>query len=340
MKKLILGLSSLGRWEFWRRVPLKLRVKYLAPKRPRRFPTKIQIEATSRCNLRCPSCSHSREEGKGQHLGPEEFRNILDRLPRRPKRVVLSGIGEPLLNPDFFSLVDALAERGIQCEFYSNGTLLAPPARQAILSRTNIDVVNISCDGAQAGTFESCRVGADFERWKQSVAAFLTEAKERRSRGLNVGVSIVVNKRNLGEIGDIVRLGAKLGFDAVYVLDPIPVDGVAESLCPSAAEMSAVRQGVTALAKSLGLKISCSFRRASTLPRLLPRCTQPWEYVFIRATGDVAPCCALFGSDKGAVVGNLFRQPFDDVWHGDPFREFRRASAAGTNPLCRLCPYY
>jgi radical SAM protein with 4Fe4S-binding SPASM domain len=104
--------------------------------------------------------------------------------------------------------------------------------------------------------------------------------------------------------------------------------------------MSAVRQDVTALAKSLGLKISCSFRRASTLPRLLPRCTQPWEYVFIRATGDVAPCCALFGSDKGAVVGNLFRQPFDDVWHGDPFREFRRASAAGTNPLCRLCPYY
>ena len=242
MKKPSLTLSNLGRWDFWRRVPLKLTVKYLAPQRPRRFPAKIQIEATSRCNLRCPSCSHSREKGKGQHLGPEEFRKVLDCLPRRPKRVVLSGIGEPLLNPDFFSLVDMLAERGIRCEFYTNGTLLTPPMRQAILSRNNIDVVNISCDGARASTFENCRVGADFERWKQSVREFLTEAKERRSRGLSVGINIVVNKRNLGEIGDIVRLAADLGFDSVYVLDPIPLDDVAESLCPSPSELSAVRR--------------------------------------------------------------------------------------------------
>ena len=74
MKKPMLGLSRLGQWDFWRRVPFKLRVKYIAPGRPRRFPTKIQIEATSRCNLRCPSCSHSREEGKGQHLTPDNFR--------------------------------------------------------------------------------------------------------------------------------------------------------------------------------------------------------------------------------------------------------------------------
>ena len=29
------------------------------------------------------------------------------------------------MNPEFFSLVDVLAERGIKCEFYTNGTLLA-----------------------------------------------------------------------------------------------------------------------------------------------------------------------------------------------------------------------
>ena len=235
MKKTMLILSKLLRWDFWRRVPLKVWVRYVAPG-PRRFPTVIQIEATSRCNLRRPSCSHSREEGKGQHLALEDFREIPNRLPRRPKRVVLSGIGESLLNPEFFSLVDVLAERGIKCEFYTNGTLLAPPVRQAILSRPNIDVVNISCDGAQASTFENCRVGASFTRWKQLVRDFLAEAKETRPGGLNVGVNIVVSKQNLHEIRDIVRLAADLGFDSVYVLDPIPLDDVAASLCPSAAE--------------------------------------------------------------------------------------------------------
>ena len=255
--------------------------------------------------------------------------------------MVLSGIGEPLLNPDFFSLVDILAKRRIKCEFYTNGTLLAPPMWQAILSRENVDVVNISCDGARASTFESCRVGASFERWKQSVGGFLAEARESRPHGLSVGMSIVVNKQNLGEIRDIVRLAADLGFDSLYLMDPIPLDDVAASLCPSAAELSAVRQeNLPALATGLGLRISCSFRRDCVLPRALPRCTQPWEYVFVRDTGDVAPCCALFGSDKGAVMGNILRQEFGEIWRGDRFREFRRTSLSGANALCRVCPYY
>ena len=97
--------------ESWRRVPLKLAVLCVAPERPRRFPVRLQIEPTSRCNLRCPCCSHSREAGDGHDLSAEDFRRILDCLPWAPTRVILSGIGEPLMNPQFFALVDILAER-------------------------------------------------------------------------------------------------------------------------------------------------------------------------------------------------------------------------------------
>ena len=38
---------------------------------------------------------------------------------------------------------------------------------------------------------------------------------------------------------------------------------------------------------------------------------------------------AVFGSDKGAVMGNIFRQEFLDIWHGDRFRQYRRASVSG-----------
>ena len=167
---------SLGPMEAWRHVPLKLRVKYLAPARPRRFPNRIQIEATSKCNFRCVSCSHGRETGNGQHLAADDFHKILDRLPWRPQRVILSGIGEPLLNPQFFPMVNILAERDIRCEFYTNGSLLTPAVWPEIVSRTNIDVISISCDGARPSTFESLRVGGDFEGWRRSVGGFLAEA--------------------------------------------------------------------------------------------------------------------------------------------------------------------
>ena len=97
-----------------------------------------------------------------------------------PARVVLSGIGEPLVNPQFFSLVDVLAERQIQCEFFTNGTLLTARMQQAILARRNIDLLIISCDGAEKATFENLQAGANFESWKQLVQ----ELRPRRSNGL------------------------------------------------------------------------------------------------------------------------------------------------------------
>ena len=95
--KLGLILWRQGRWDYWKNVPFKLMVTYVATERPRRFPLTVQIEASSKCNLRCPSCSHARESDIGQHLAERDFCQILDRLPRTPARVILSGVGEPLL---------------------------------------------------------------------------------------------------------------------------------------------------------------------------------------------------------------------------------------------------
>jgi radical SAM protein with 4Fe4S-binding SPASM domain len=332
----------LSRWGGLRALPLRLLVRYLSSERPWHSPRSVQIEATSKCNLRCPTCSHKADEGSGQHLTGERLRKIIDRLPSSPARVRLSGIGEPLLNPHFFSLVDILAERGIKCDFITNGTLLLPRMREGVLSRANIDEVIVSCDGARKSTFESCRVGADFDSWKQLVADFLAEAKRRRRQTLRVSASTVVSKQNLNELGDIIRLAADLSINRVTLLSPIPVDDVAVSLCPSPTEMSSVHlEELERMAAVLGVRICCALGPRSSLPPAsIPQCMQPWEYVFIRANGAIQPCSALFGSDKVAVMGNMLEQDFTEIWRGARFREFRRTSALGTNSLCRLCPYY
>ena len=209
-----------------------------------------------------------------------------------------------------------------------------------MLSRRNIDVVSISCDGSQKETFEGLRLGADLDKWKQSVQAFLLQAKQQRGGTLNIGMNVVVSKQNLHEMGDILRLAKELGFGNVYVLDLIPVDQIAVALCPSVTELSAVHQELVELAADLGLKLTCFFRRDTIPPKAIPRCLQPWEYMFIRANGDVAPCAALFGSNKGTVVGNILERSFGTIWLGENYRKFRRASVSGTNDLCRICPFY
>jgi len=319
-------------------------VRYVDASRPSPIPTTVQIEATTWCNLRCPLCSHSREMTSGRHLTGDELRAILDRLPWTPPHVRLSGVGEPLVSPYFFELADILAERGITCEFYTNGTLLGRQAtRDAILSRPSITGLRVSCDGATKDTFEAMRLGAEFDAWKQSVQGFVTQAKEQRGATFSLGVLTALSRQNLGEIGDVIRLVADLGMQRIFIQDPMPIDDVAASWCPSLDEMREFHghEGeLRALGKSLGVTATFRYRRGVSPRPIGIRCLQPWMYTFIRATGDVAPCCSVFGSDDAAVMGNLTNEDFEAIWHGDRYREFRTTLVSGTNDLCQTCPYY
>ena len=341
-----MGLQAVPQWlaPRLRWVHRGLVVRYLDASRPSPIPATVQIEATTKCNLRCPLCSHARESTAGRHLSGDELRAMLDRLPWTPPHVRLSGVGEPLVSPYFFELADILAERGITCDFYTNGTLLGRQAtRDGILSRPSISGLLVSCDGATKDTFEAMRLGADFETWQQSVKGFVAQAREQRGATFSLGVLTALSRQNLGEIGDIIRLVAALGMHRIHAQDPMPIDDVAASWCPTLDEMREFHRHegeLRALGKSLGVTATFRFRRGVSPRPIGIRCLQPWMYTFIRATGDVAPCCSVFGSDSAAVMGNLAGEDFDAIWHGDRYREFRTSLVSGTNALCDSCPYF
>ena len=152
----------------------------------------------------------------------------------------------------------------------------------------------------------------------------------------------LVQKSNVGELDEIIRLAAALRFDHVNLIEPIFVDEVAESQALPVRELQGVDfVRLARLAKAHGMRLSTNnVRRRRTPPAATIRCLQPWDYVFIRANGDVQPCCAVFGEDRAAIMGNVFRDEFTDIWNGERFTRFRRSSAQGTNALCNACPSY
>lgn len=304
-------------------------------------PRTVQIEASSNCNLRCPSCSLSREVNPGRNLSPDELRLILDRLPFRPDSVSLNGIGEPLVNPRFFELVDILDGRSISCSFFTNGTMLTPRLREAILSRRNVSYVGISCDGARKETFEALRYGAKFETWKEFVRDFLGAAHDRHPNPIQTTMSTVVSRRNLSELTGIVDLASELGFRSVVFSDVMPSDEVAASLAISQDDWAAYdKNGLVTRGNQRGLDVALNIRRTQIPPKVTVRCFQPWGYAMVSVEGDILPCCAIVGSDQAKVMGNLFQQDFGEIWSGSDFKGFRRSAAEGTNDLCNRCPYY
>src|SRR6266852_5285307 len=80
------------------------------------LPSSLYLETTSRCNSLCETCILTfggREPQKD--LGWEEFRRVVDQFPALD-RVLLHGIGEPLLNRDLIRMIVRLTAGGAAVE--------------------------------------------------------------------------------------------------------------------------------------------------------------------------------------------------------------------------------
>src|SRR3954451_19247287 len=87
------------------------------------LPMALQVEFTSRCNLRCRMCplttGTSSSSGAPGPMHDLVFDQVLD-LAARCGRVVLAGYGEPLTNPQCLPMLRALNERGVDISIATN----------------------------------------------------------------------------------------------------------------------------------------------------------------------------------------------------------------------------
>lgn len=314
-------------------------LRWFPERTPLARPHVVQIEVSSKCNLRCPSCSLTREITPARNMPPDELRALLDRLPFQPQSVSLNGIGEALVNPGIFQIMDILAERGVQVTFFTNGTLLNERVRGEILQRGNVVFVGISCDGASREVFERLRYGARFEVWKEQVREFVRAAGARTPKPIQLVLNTVISRDNAHELREMVELAAALGFRNHQLTDLVPNDETSAAMALSSEELAALdREGAVRRGAELGVEVA--FTSVGKRPRPRLNCFQPWEYMQISAEGDVLPCCAILGSDTAKVMGNLHRQSFDEIWRGGELQHFRETAARGTNEICNACPYY
>src|ERR1700730_634661 len=132
-----------------------------------KLPTNVQIEPVGQCNLRCQMCSIQFRKD-GPPYGPpafmkfEVFTDIIDQFVTM-EELHLQGLGEPMMHPRFFDMVEYAVKRGIQVSTNSNLTLVNDRRAERCVT-SGLDSLQISIDGSTAETYERIRVRAHFER--------------------------------------------------------------------------------------------------------------------------------------------------------------------------------
>ena len=182
-----------------------------------RLPRQIYIEVTNYCNSLCVSCpltyDHFLAFEPKHHLSWDNFRRIVDQLPRID-RAVLHGIGEPLLNRDLPRFVAHLKARGATVLFNTNGILL-DERRGDELVAANLDEVRVSLDAATPELYAKLRGVDQLPRIVENLTAFVARHGGRSQPRLSLW--FVGMRENLHQLPDFVRLGAQIGVREVYL---------------------------------------------------------------------------------------------------------------------------
>jgi MoaA/NifB/PqqE/SkfB family radical SAM enzyme len=318
------------------------------------LPGELYIEVTNRCNSRCQTCVRTFEELEpSRDLALDEFCSLVDQVPEL-QRVVLHGVGEPLLNRDLPDMIDYLKHRHDQPHvlFNSNAILLTPPNQQALIE-AGLDEFRISTDAAHLELYAHIRGVDAFDVMVDNVGSF-AQRIQRVGHGPSLSFWFTAMRENLADLPDMVRLAHSLGVSEVHVQRLVFYGkGLAQEVQSLFRALQDAEDAKLQEAEILANDLGVSFRAsgaASPRESLLARgdgqrpwaqCRRPSSLMYITANGNVLPCCFSPFTTRdyaGLVLGNAFRAPLVEIWSGTAYLDFRAALRSDTPPeSCDRC---
>ena len=172
-------------------------------------PVCLYLEVTNRCNLLCETCPRTFETLEPPaDMSWELFTSIIDQVPD-VGRVVLHGVGEPMLVRSLPRMIRYLKDRRVYVLFNTNGTLLSPKKHQAIID-TGLDELRVSLDAADAKSFLLVRGKNFFDRIVRNVRQFTEFQRATGATSPRVSRWLTGWKETIDQLPDFVRLAHRI----------------------------------------------------------------------------------------------------------------------------------
>ena len=306
---------------------------------------KIYLEPTNACNLNCEMCYRRSWSEPVKTFSREMEARIVKQMQgiETLGEVVIGGIGEPTSYTGLPGLLQAFP--GVHLTLTSNLVVLTDPVREAILE--HVDELIISIDG-NARTFQSVRhvplttVLDNMKSLKQGYAL-------GKGRGLKLVVQMVISKKNLHEMPEVLALAKEFGASRIIFSHLLPVEQKEagqilytlyqnEELrkCFETMRIQAMRKGLDSHFPDYRIKTErhCRFVEKDAL--------------MVAANGDVVPCYRFSHDGREFVLGrekhlckksfgNVLQENLMEIYMKPEYVRFRQDVLHGQHPSCLDC---
>ncbi|WP_407529172.1 radical SAM protein [Methylobacterium oryzisoli] len=317
-------------------------------------PVCLYLEVTNRCNLLCETCPRTFETLEPPaDMSWELFTRIVDQVPD-VARVVLHGVGEPMLVKSLPRMIRYLKDRGTHVLFNTNGTLMQPKRFQELID-TGLDELRVSLDAADRASYLKVRGKDFFDRIVRDVGRFVAHQRKVGAATPKVSLWLTGLKETIDQLPAFVRLAAEMGVAEVH-LQRLVFDeagyGMARSDLSLFESTREEERAAIAAAQAIGADLGVTLDASgATEPGLsLKRqaeeqpwstCRRPWSLMYFTAHGRALPCCIAPFAVRGYAhytLGDATQATLREIWNGEAYRDFRSALLSDAPPApCRNC---
>ncbi|MEK7817855.1 MAG: radical SAM/SPASM domain-containing protein [Actinomycetota bacterium] len=277
------------------------------------FPSRINIEPTNQCNLRCNMCPRQYQTREVGEIDFALFEKIAGEVSRHaPAEVRLHKDGEPLMASRIFELIECIktVAPSTLLNMDTNALLLDEEKSEKILD-SRLDVLLFSVNAATAATYKKVRGSVKFEQMVANIERFLAMRKERGYVWPRVKVQLIVMADTRDEIAMFKERWREHDVDVLLI---------------PAINWGGYRPDVGSL---------------MSMPRRRYPCTFLFNSFSINWDGKVSFCNVDF--DHLGVIGDLNEQTIEEIWSGPEFARYRELHRKGRwdeIDLCRDCNYW
>lgn len=171
----------------------------------------LYLYVTDKCNLSCAHCWIDCDNKKDHFIDIEQLNSILNSLLELGlKQVNITG-GEPVLHYDLIGIVKMFYERNITIYLNTNGTLLSDKLCGELSRYKDKVFCSVSVDGALAETHDKIRgCNGAYIRTIRGIQKLV-------SHELPCEIIFTIQKRNLGELEQIILIAYKLGVNLIRI---------------------------------------------------------------------------------------------------------------------------
>ncbi|MFA7364700.1 MAG: UvrD-helicase domain-containing protein, partial [Aminobacteriaceae bacterium] len=190
----------------------------------RPWPSKLFVEVTTACNLRCAMCV--KQSGPGiadDFLSEATFAGLIPAFSTL-ETLILNGIGEPLLHPGLEKFVRTARRHlpeSASIGFQTNGTLLNDERACSLLD-AGTNVISISVDAADPALFRSMREGGETDDVNRAADALEKAKKKVGANGFRWGAELVLSRDTLDELPGVIEWVAGRGGEFLLVTHILP----------------------------------------------------------------------------------------------------------------------